>query len=232
MSVSCYSTIIAGASGLIGNELLQCLLHDSQCQRIESIHRRHLPYHSKKLIQYQDPDLSFPSEEKTSPSEFGYICLGSTRKQAGGAEQLKAIDVDLVFHVAKQMKERGVRCLTVVSSMGANPKSFSHYLRCKGLMEKQLEQLNFEQLIIVRPSALLGDRAQSRTNEKIIQSIWMHIKPILLGKLQSITPIEAEMVAKHMHQASLSLHQSNTPNVTTITNKQLHQHINTENLAQ
>ena len=232
MSPSCYSAIIAGASGLIGNELLQCLLHDKQCQRIESINRQHIPYHSKKLIQYQDPHLSLPTEEHASSIEFGYICLGSTRKQAGSAEQLKAIDVDLVLHVAKQMKQRDVRCLTVVSSMGAHPRSLSHYLRCKGMMEKQLEQLHFEQLIIVRPSALLGDRSQSRTNEKIVQSIWMHIKPILLGKLQSITPIEAEMVAKHMHQASLSFTPSTSPIVTTITNKQLHQNTKTEDLVQ
>ncbi|MCV6070886.1 hypothetical protein OFP26_35475, partial [Escherichia coli] len=86
-----------------------------------------------KIIPIIDAELTIHqwNENQTAP-DIGFICLGTTLKQAGSKENLRKVDVELVTSVAQQMKMVGVKRLAVVSSLGANRSSPSHYLACKG----------------------------------------------------------------------------------------------------
>ncbi|MBR9873352.1 MAG: NAD(P)H-binding protein [Vibrionaceae bacterium] len=194
--------IIAGASGLVGSKVTTKLVSQPGIHTLYSLSRRPITGISdpeQKIVAMIDADLSILNwDEQHLTPEIGFICLGTTLKQAGSKENLRKVDVDLVTNVARQMKMIGVKRIAVVSSLGANIKSPSHYLACKGQMEQNIEEMGFEEVVFVRPGPLVGQRAQSRSDEKIVQCIFRVIRPFMLGKLSNFIPIDAEAVAKAM----------------------------------
>lgn len=80
------------------------------------------------------------------------------------------IDHDYNVNAAKLAKEAGIQHYGLVSAMNAKETSYFTYPRCKGLIEKDIKQLNFDTLSIFRPGILnRGDMA--RWNEKL--SLWI-----------------------------------------------------------
>ena len=115
--------------------------------------------------------------------DYGFICLGTTKRQVESAYAFEQIDIELVYNVAKAMKALGVKNLAVVSSYGASKMSFSHYLRCKGRVEEKVTSLGFSRLVFVRPGPLKGLREKTRRDEMLIQKITKHIEPLMIGPL-------------------------------------------------
>ncbi|MDA0147653.1 NAD(P)H-binding protein [Vibrio sp. LaRot3] len=195
--------MIAGATGLIGNELTKMLLEETAIDHIYALSRKPLPFFHPKLelIQHQELKITQWQDDSPAPTK-GYICLGTTKKQAGSNQSLEQVDVHLVREVAQTMKLVGVKHLTVVSSYGANSRSLSHYLRCKGKMELALSDMGFEQVIFVRPGPLKGLRDVPRKDEALVQTSFKLLRPLMLGPLANLIPIEASSVAKAMLYAS------------------------------
>lgn len=193
------SVVIAGATGLIGHHVLRLLINEPAVEHIYALSRRALgeQFHSNKLDTFIHNDLQVTSWDDTKATpNLGIICLGTTKKKAGSKEALRKIDVELVSQVAQSMKFLGVQRVAVVSSYGASPDSYSHYLRCKGQMEQNLKRIGFKQLFIARPGPLVGERAEPRTDEKLLQRAFPLISPLMFGKFKNLRPIQSEDVAK------------------------------------
>ncbi|MEZ9700678.1 NAD(P)H-binding protein [Vibrio sp. 10N.261.46.E12] len=186
------SIIIAGSSGLVGRETLSTLLSSQNISTVYALSRRELNTQHKKLKQIIDCDLSVPAIHLGSElPEVGIIALGSTIKKSGTKDKLRAIDVDLVVSTAENMKDLGVKHLIVVSCLGADSKARSHYLRCKGEMENEVELLDFEKTTFLHPGPLAGDRHETRTDEKLLQGALKVIKPMMIGRMKKYLPIQA-----------------------------------------
>jgi len=198
----CY---VAGASGLIGNELIQALFLDPQVKRIFALGRRSLKLQNHKLIEkitnFKDLE-SFPLNSELISHAF--CCLGTTIKKAGSRDAFWEIDHDTVIHFAHFCKNQGVKHFIIVSSAGANPKSTILYSRVKGLIERDLEAIGFERLTILRPSILLGERKEGRPLEKVGQYLGKILAPFFVGPLLDFCPIEAKVVARKMKELSFS----------------------------
>ncbi|MDO6707117.1 NAD(P)H-binding protein [Photobacterium sp. 1_MG-2023] len=193
------SAIIAGATGLVGNELLHLLLGSETIGNVYALSRSALPYRSKHLIQLVHPELRITEWDDQDPvPQLGLICLGTTLKSAGSKDGLRAVDIDLVKSVARSMRQLGVETLVVISSLGASRFSPSFYLRCKAEMEQAVAALGFPHCIIVRPGPLTGERTPPRPGEEMVLKILDTLSPLLLGPLSSLTPIAAEDVAAAM----------------------------------
>ncbi|WP_245680695.1 NAD(P)H-binding protein [Veronia pacifica] len=150
--VSSRTVIVAGATGLVGDELIHQLLGDPDVAQVHVVTRRPISITSDKLVQHQNPELAVTHWQPQWPVPLqGYICLGTTKKAAGSKQGLEDVDLHLVIRVAKMMAVMGVKHLAVVSSIGSHRWSPSHYLRCKGKMEFALRNMGFERLLIVRP---------------------------------------------------------------------------------
>ena len=216
------SAIIAGASGLVGDELLHLLLNQPEIETVYSLSRRELPLHSSKLQQIIHPELRVTEWEDTSPvPTLGFICLGTTKKQAGSKKALEAVDYQLVKEVAKTMKMLGVRQIVVISSLFASPWSPSHYLRCKGKMEQALSKMGFEHCVFVRPGPLKGDRSKPRKDELLLQGVFDTLHPLVIGPLANLDPIPAEQVARKMLELSFAAQRQELPGVYTLSGRML-----------
>jgi uncharacterized protein YbjT (DUF2867 family) len=91
-----------------------------------------------------------------------------------------------------------VKRITVVSSIGAKPTSSNYYLRIKGEMENEIMKLKFDNIAIVRPSMLLGERKEKRAGESTGKIVMKVFHPLLLGKMKKYRGIHGRDVAKAM----------------------------------
>jgi uncharacterized protein YbjT (DUF2867 family) len=155
MSGAQRSILLAGATGLVGRELLRGLLDDDGVSRVTVVGRRALAEEHPKL---QSLVVDFAAMPQLPPVDECYIALGTTIKVAGSQAAFRAVDYDAVVNVAKAAKAAGARKLGVVSAMGSDAKSAVFYSRVKGEMEDALSAMGFEGLVIARPSMLAGDR--------------------------------------------------------------------------
>lgn len=151
------TVILAGATGLVGRELLKKLLADPTVACVHSLGRRRPQIEHPKLTAHI---VDFAALPALPAADELYLALGTTIKVAGSQAAFRAIDHDANLAVAKAALAAGVRRVGVVSAMGADARSKVFYSRVKGELENALASLPFEGLVIVRPSLLVGHREE------------------------------------------------------------------------
>ena len=185
------TTAVAGATGLVGGFVLRRLLDDPEVARVIAPTRRPLTPH---------PKLSNPIFDGTlwpalPPLDEAYGCLGTTRKQAGSDEAFRAVDLVLTRLFARAAKAAGARRFGLVSSVGADARSRFLYPKTKGEAEASVSGLGFECVAIVRPSFLVGERAEVRPGEKLGIAVFQTLAPLMIGPLRRWRAVRAETVA-------------------------------------
>lgn len=157
--------LLAGATGLTGEHLLDRLLSEPTICRVLAPSRRPLAEHPH----LDNPVGALPEllPQLQGRVDAAFCCLGSTIKQAGSQEAFRAVDHDLVVAFARRARELGARHLLVISALGADAGSTVFYNRIKGEMEQALIAQDWPQLTIARPSLLLGTRAEFRLGEQL-----------------------------------------------------------------
>ncbi|ALE90908.1 oxidoreductase [Pseudomonas versuta] len=157
--------LLAGATGLTGEHLLDRLLNEPTITRVLAPSRRPLAKHPHLENPVGDPSVFLP--ELKGRVDIAFCCLGTTIKLAGSQEAFRAVDHDMVVAFAKRAREMGARHLIVLSAIGADPKSSVFYNRVKGEMEQSLRAQDWPQLTIARPSLLIGERTEPRLTEQL-----------------------------------------------------------------
>ena len=157
--------LLAGATGLTGELLLDRLLNEPTVERVLAPSRKPLADHPHLENPVGDPAVFLP--QLSGPVDVAFCCLGTTIKQAGSEEAFRAVDHDMVVAFATRAREMGARHLIVISAIGADPESSIFYNRVKGEMEQSLRAQDWPQLTIARPSLLIGERLEERPAEKI-----------------------------------------------------------------
>lgn len=184
---------IAGASGLVGSQLLALLLEDPQFGAVVSLGRRQLELVDPKLSQ-RVVDFGALNAANLAAPEVAFCALGTTIGKAGSQQAFRAIDHDAVLEFARAALAAGARCFALVSSLGADPRSRIFYNRVKGETEADLRALGFASLVIAQPSLLLGDRVESRPSERALIVASRFLGGLL--KPFAARPIEAQVVAR------------------------------------
>lgn len=157
--------LLAGATGLTGEHLLDRLLNEPTISRVLAPSRRPLAEHPH--LDNPVGELADLLPQLRGQVDSAFCCLGSTIKQAGSQAAFRAIDHDLVLAFARRARELGARHLLVISALGADANSSVFYNRVKGDMEQALRAQDWPQLTIARPSLLLGSRREFRIGEQL-----------------------------------------------------------------
>ena len=161
--------LLAGATGLTGEHLLDRLLNEPTVSRVLAPTRRALAEHPHLENPVGDLNTLLPS--LGGRVDIAFCCLGTTIKQAGSQDAFKAVDLDLVVAFAKRARELGARHLLVISAVNADARSSVFYSRIKGEMEQALRAQDWPQLTIARPSLLVGNRPETRWAEQLAAPI-------------------------------------------------------------
>lgn len=136
-------TLLAGATGLIGREILHALLADDTVDSVHVLARRPAPMAHAKLV-WQVVD--FASLPALPMVDEVYLALGTTIKAAGSQAAFRAVDVDMNLAVARAALQAGARRLGLVSAMGADSASRVFYNRIKGELEAAVTALGLKVL--------------------------------------------------------------------------------------
>lgn len=186
--------LLAGATGLTGEHLLDRLLSEPTISRVLAPSRAPLAEHPHLDNPVGALAELLPSLE--GPIDSAFCCLGTTIRQAGSQEAFRAVDHDLVLAFARRARELGARHFLVISAMGANPGSSVFYNRVKGETEAALKAMDWPQLTIARPSLLLGPRREFRLGERLAAPLLRWIP----GKYRGI---EAAVLARALWRLAL-----------------------------
>ena len=125
-----------------------------------------------------------------------FSALGTTIKKAGNKDAQYKIDYTYQYEVARIASENGAQGYALVSSLGANADSSSFYPRIKGELDEAVQKLTFDQVLILRPSFLDGNRDEFRFGERI--GIMVAKVFCKIPGLKKYHPIKAEVVANAM----------------------------------
>lgn len=179
--------LVAGATGLVGREVLAALLADKRYAQVHSIGRRRLPQQHAKLSQQV---VNFAALGKLPQVDDVYIALGTTIKTAGSRAAFRAVDYEAVIATAIAAHAAGAQRIGVVSAMGADAHSRIFYNRVKGEMEDGLETIGFPSVVIARPSMLAGNREALeqavRGGEQLALNVTRWFKPLIPANYRSI----------------------------------------------
>jgi len=175
--------LLAGATGLTGEHLLDRTLNEPTVKRVIAPARRKLAEHPR-LVNPVGP-LAELMPHLIQPVDTVFCCLGTTLKEAGSEEAFRSVDFDLPLALGERGLALGARHYIVVSALGADSKSSIFYSRVKGELEDALRQQGWTQLTIARPSLLLGQREEIRLAELLAAPF----SRILPGKLHGIEAI-------------------------------------------
>jgi uncharacterized protein YbjT (DUF2867 family) len=188
------TAILIGATGLVGAHLLDNLISDDNYNKIIVFTRRELSIKNPKLdVHAIDFEMINDWKNKIIGDEL-FSCLGTTIKKAGSKENQYKVDFTYQYEVAKAAAKNGIKQYILVSSAGANYNSKNFYLNMKGKLEKEIEKLPFENIIIFQPSLLIGNRVEPRFGETISTVIFFTFTS-LLPFIKKYRPINAETVA-------------------------------------
>ncbi len=194
------SALLVGASGAVGKELVRQALANQSYRTLHLLLRRSLGYGNHPVVREHVQSTLEPAALQLDSGPDAVFCtLGTTRKQAGSKAAFYRVDHDLVLAVGKWAAERGVASLHVVSSMGANPRSLSHYLRTKGEAESDLRQLPLRSLYLYRPGLLdAPQRGEFRAGERASVHLLAGLQKIPMDWASRWQPMSVARLASRM----------------------------------
>lgn len=198
-----YSALVAGATGLIGKELVELILEDPQYQRVVLLVRRPLEIENRKLHQVvTDFDRLDDVASWFMGTDRVFCCLGTTMKTAKSREAFQRVDYTYPMQLARLAEAKGVSQFLCVSAMGASPESSVFYSRVKGELERDISSMHIPSITFFRPSLLLGDRTENRPGERAAIFFAKAFSFLFVGKLKNYKGIHVKKVAQAMLSAA------------------------------
>jgi uncharacterized protein YbjT (DUF2867 family) len=192
------TALLAGATGLVGREVLNLLLADPVYSQVTVLTRRPLGMEHPKLQEVIVDFNKLPQYAAVMQADDVYCCLGTTIKQAGSQAAFRLVDQVYPTQMAEIAQQKGAKQFLIVTAMGASDKSLIFYNRVKGEVETALAQMPYDAVQILRPSLLIGQRQQSRAGEGVAQTVFNLINPLMAGPLKKYRAISGKQVAKAM----------------------------------
>jgi uncharacterized protein YbjT (DUF2867 family) len=177
--------LVIGGTGLVGSHLLEQLNADQRFGKIYALSRRPTKPHSRIVNIVTELD-AVTGQEEFFDVYVVFCAIGSTIKKAGSQAEFRRIDYELPMHIARLARSRGVRRFVLVSSIGATASSKYFYLQVKYALERDLAALGFEQLSVLQPSLIMGDRKEFRVGELISRVAMKYLNPLTPARYRGV----------------------------------------------
>ena len=186
--------LLAGASGMVGREVLRQALADPRVGEIVAPARRPLAADAKLRNPLVDFD-ALPADAAWWKVDAVICTLGTTIRDAGSQAAFRKVDHDYPLAVARHALAHGATTFVLTSASGADADSRIFYSRTKGELERDLRTLGYRSLCLVRPGLLGGERERRRPLE--------HAGMQLLGAIGPLLPRRYRVVPAERVAASL-----------------------------
>ncbi|GAB2775824.1 oxidoreductase [Rhabdobacter roseus] len=191
------TALLVGATGLIGQQVLELLLQSPHYTQVKVLVRRPLGIPPHKKLEEIVYNFDAPNADLVEGDDV-FCCLGTTMKKAGSKEAFRRVDQEYPVQVGTFARQKGAQKYLIVTAMGADAEASLFYNRVKGEVEEELMALGYPTLHVLRPSLLLGKRKETRLGEKVGEGLAKVFGPLLLGPLRKYRAIDSAKVARAM----------------------------------
>ncbi|MEQ1586787.1 MAG: NAD(P)H-binding protein [Cyclobacteriaceae bacterium] len=204
------TALLAGSTGLIGNQLLQLLLDEVAYDKVIALSRRPLETTHPKL-QNVVLEVDQLKQHADLKADDVFCCLGTTIKQAKSKEAFRKVDFDYPLELAKTLHANGAKQFLLVSALGSDKNSSIFYNRVKGEVEAAIAAVGFAAFHIFKPSLLIGPRKEQRAGEdaaKVFYKIFGFLIPQKYKGIESIKVARAMLAMAKENKSGLLIHES------------------------
>ncbi|WP_149304724.1 SDR family oxidoreductase [Pareuzebyella sediminis] len=196
--------LITGASGMIGNIILEECLSSSRINKVISLVRRTSNHEHTKLEEEIIEDFTAYDNHRDlfKNIDSAFFCIGVYTGSVSD-KLFKEITVDYAVHFAKMLKEHSPNAkLCLLSGAGADrtEKSKTSFALYKGMAENQIDKLALE-FYAIRPGYIYP--VEPRKEPNLMYGMMRKLYPILrlLGSNFSIKSIE---LGKAMYEIGIN----------------------------
>lgn len=190
--------LLAGGTGLVGRLLTRRLLQHHDVHLESLVRTATLP--CERAIDF-DTLTADHAAINCGPADVGISCLGTTLRAAGSPDQFRRVDHDFIVAFAKVARRAGARRFILISSVGAGGGGL--YLQTKGDTEAAIRGLGYDRIDIMRPSLLLGPRADRRPAEYLAQRLAPVLNRLMVGRAARYAALDADVVAAAIEQLAM-----------------------------
>jgi len=196
--------LITGASGMVGNIVLQKCLKSLEVEQVTSIVRRASGKTHPKLkeIIHQDFNDFSPIENEFANQDVAHFCVG-VYSGTVPKDVLKQVTVDFAKVFGDTVKKNSPQAtLCFLSGQGADlkEKSLIPFAKFKGMAENHLMSLDLGGLFIFRPGYIYP--VEKRKEPSLMYRVSRSLYP-LLNKVAPAMSITSEHLGKAMFKAGM-----------------------------
>jgi len=198
--------LLAGSTGFLGKEILK-ILGEKDISTIALARRSipNLPRNAEELIiDFNNlRDIDLPSIDHVYLS-LGYpLYYQNVMGFMSPTLRKNFFEVDFTYQIeiAKKTKEIGAKSISLISAVGADSNSWNYYLKTKGMLEKEIIKLEFDNTNIFRPGHLMGNK--KRLDIILADMVSLAIDPFLNGSLKKFRSVSVKKLSKSVVQKSI-----------------------------
>lgn len=180
------TAVVAGATGLVGRELVNILLDSPRYRQVIALSRRPMEREHSKFVNVISDFKDLDSVLEPFRIDDVFCCLGTTIAKAGSKEKFIEVDLTYPLSLARATLSLGAKQYLLVSALGAGKSSPIFYNRVKGQVEEAISAEPFSAVHIFRPSLLLGDREEKRPGEQAAKFLYKHLGFLIPRKYKGI----------------------------------------------
>ena len=188
--------LVLGSTGATGQELVKLLLKNSDFSKVSVFVRRPISVKHEKIIVHEVDFSRLHIYKDLVIGDVLFSALGTTIKDAGSQKEQYLVDYTYQYKFAQMASENRVSHYSLVSSVGANDKSWFFYPRMKGHLEESIKHLSFNKIHIFQPPSLIRQPDLIRGGEKMSLRILNTLNKI--GLFRSFKPLSVVDLAVKM----------------------------------
>ena len=156
-----YTAMVLGATGNVGGRILYLLVQSPLCKKVVVVTRRNVAELANPKVQQVVVNMDTLEDELAPHAKGVDIALAAFGVGKGSAkmadEEVRKIEITYPTAFASAARAGGARVLAMMTAVGANSHSSTHYLRNIGDKEKKSEEVGFDFLGLYRPAVILGN---------------------------------------------------------------------------
>ena len=205
------TAIVAGATGLIGKELLGHLATSDDYSSVIALVRRPTTSDHPKITYIVTNFENLENSLSGCMPDDVFCCLGTTMAKAGSKEKFFRVDYSYPVALAHATLALGAKQFLLVSALGAQKSSAIYYNRVKGQVEDSVQTVGFQSTHILRPSLLLGPRVEKRSAEdaaKLLYRIFGFMMPEKYKAIEARTVARAMIEYARLERPGVFVHES------------------------
>lgn len=190
------SVVMLGATGAVGSRVARRHAADERVRRLTLLGRRPLDALPDDVLQHRI-DIFEPDgyAQFLDGHEVAICTLGVGQPSTISRDDFVRIDKTAVLDFATRARGAGVRHFQLLSSVGADPRSRSFFLRAKGELEDDLRSLRFDRLSLFHPSMIMTPTNRYGWTQALTLAVWPLLSKGLPGRLRRFRGVKIDALA-------------------------------------